>query len=150
MIVDAKELTVKRIYAAHTQNYKQLFVYLEAKPSAATGLYPRTHEEFNSALQEFGYVWEEYGLFKDTHKVTRAEYDDNAAQIMGTVVPLKGECELRIRYLTPYNFIICAQASPINNHKFDRTLESYMNRLLKGEECIEEFMGAVKRLPSKA
>lgn len=149
ILIDYQELSIKRICAFHSNNYKHQFVYLEASPSLPTGLYSRTNEQFQAALKEFGYVWEEYGLFKDTHKVSRAEYDDNSALILGKVVPLGGECELRTRYLTPYNFVICGNDSPINNPDFDETLKLFMDRVLAGEDCLAEFANKVKLLPSR-
>jgi hypothetical protein len=149
VLLDHKELPINRICASYSQSYKHLFVYVEAHPSPPTGLYPRSPEEFKAALNEFGYVWEEYGLFKNTHFVTRAEYDDNTAVILGKVVPLEDECQLRTRYLSPYNFVICGSDSPINNLKFDVTLQIYMNRLLAGEDCLTEFADLVACLPSR-
>lgn len=54
--------------------------------------------------------------------MSRREYDDDAAVIDGKVVDLEHKAKLRNRYLTPYNFIICAHFNSINNSKYD----SYM------------------------
>ena len=149
VLIDSKELKVKRIYAGFMPNYKQLFVYLEAEEMPVIGLYEKTNEDFEEILKCFGYVWEEYGLYKGTHPISRAEYDDNAAIIMGKPVSLGGESKIRTRYISPYNMIISASASSLNQPLFDEILESYMNRLLKNEDCIEEFMRVVKKLPSQ-
>lgn len=149
VLIDHQEINVKRICAVYSQTYKNLFVYVEADPSLPTGLYPRTQESFNAVLKNFGYVWEEYGLFKNSHLVTRSQYDDNSALILGEVIPLNEECELRIRYISKYNFVICANGSPINNHHFDQTLEKYMNQLLQGEDCLAELCEQIKHLPHR-
>jgi len=148
VLIDHKELNVKQICAVYLQNYKSLFVYLEAEPSHPTGLYPRTQDEFNAALKEFGYVWEEYGIFKDNF-IPRAHYDDDSTVINGEVVSLDGKCELRIRYISKYNFVICAGDSPINNNRFDATLKNYMDRMLQGEDCLMELREIVKQLPPR-
>lgn len=149
VLIDHQEINVKRICAVYLQNYKSLFVYLEAEPSPPTGLYPRTQEGFDTALKEFGYVWEEYGLLKDTHLIPRSQYDDGSAVINGEVVPLDEECKLRIRYISKYNFVICAGGSPINNNRFDQILQNYMHRLLQGEDCLTELRELIKRLPPR-
>lgn len=148
VIIDSKELKVKRIYAGFMSNYKQLFVYLEVDEMPAIGIYEHSPEQMQESKEYFGYVWEEYGLYKGQHPVTRAEYDDNAAIIMGKPVKLDGNCEIRIRYLTPYNIIISASSSSINQSSFDENLKSYMNRMLEGEDCMKEFIDEVKTLPS--
>lgn len=107
VLIDHQEINVSRICAVHSENYKNLFVYLEADPSPPTGLYPRTEAEFDEALSNFGYVWEEYGLFRGTHLVSRGtEYDDGSTVIDGAVVPMNGECLIRTRYISKYNLII--------------------------------------------
>lgn len=148
VIIDCKELKVKRICAVYMSNYKQMFVYLEADKMPAIGVYEHTEKSINEAIDYYGYAWEEYGLYKNTHPITRAEYDDNAAIIMGKPVNLKGECEIRIRYLTPYNMIISASSSSLNQSLFDERLKTYMNRMLKGEDCMDDFINEVKSLPS--
>jgi hypothetical protein len=148
VIIDSKELKVKKICAVFMMDYKQLFVYLESEKMQATGVYERTHEDYKNSFANFGYVYEEYGLYKDSHYVTRAEYDDNAAVIMGKPISLEGQCKIRTRYLTPYNMVITASGSSINQISFDETLEAYMNRMINGEECMDSFIEEVKSLPS--
>lgn len=149
VLIDGKELNVKRICAVHLQNYKHLFVYLEAEPSTPTGLHQHTQDDFNEAIKLFGYDWEEYGIFKGTHLIPRSHYDDNSTVIDGEVVSLEGKCELRTRYLSKYNFIICAGDSPINDSRFDQSLKDYMDRLLQGDECLLELRETVKQLPPR-
>jgi diguanylate cyclase (GGDEF)-like protein len=146
VLIDHKEMDIKRICAVHSNDYKKLFVYLEADPLPPTGLYPRSEAEFNDALNSLGYVWEEYGLFRSTHLANRAEYDDNSTVINGVVVSMNGECLLRTRYISKYNLVICANQSPINDQNFDNHLEGYLNRMLRGEDCISELRDEVKRL----
>jgi hypothetical protein len=56
---------------------------------------------------------------------------------------------LRARYTSPYNFLIAPLMSPINNTDFDYALESYLNRLLQGEEVLEDMCAAISRLPKR-
>jgi hypothetical protein len=71
--------------------------------------------------------------------VTRAEYDDGSAIIDGKPVDIRGRVALRARYTSPYNFLIAPFMSPINNKDFDYVLQTYLNRLLQGENVFEEM-----------
>lgn len=146
VLLDYQELKIEKIYAAYTRDYKRLFVYVQCLPSPSTGLYDVTPTERTEYLEQFGYLWEEYGLYKG-HMVTRAEYDDNAAVIMGAPTSLNGQSELRIRYTTPYNFVICAQDNPLNNLEFDAQLERFLNRSLNEDGVVVELQNAIVRLP---
>lgn len=73
--------------------------------------------------------------------------NDSAAILDGKVVDLKGKAKLRTRYITPYNFIICAHFSPINSNEYDDMLEMLLNGILKGQNSVEEIVEVVKRMP---
>jgi hypothetical protein len=146
VLLDHQELIVEKIYASYSRDYKRLFVYVKCLPSVSTGLYETTHKDDAPYLEQFGYLWEEYGLYKG-HMVTRAEHDDNAAVIMGKPVSMEGKSELRTRYITPYNFVICAQDCPINNMKFDARLEGFMRAALTDDGALADLESAVEELP---
>ncbi len=148
VLLDHQELKIEKIYAAYSKDYKRLFVYVQCLPSPSTGLYEMTLSERSEYLETFGYLWEEYGLYKG-HLVTRAEHDDNAAMIMGAPTAMNGESELRTRYITPYNFVICAQDNPLNNLHFDEQLERLLNKSLKDEGAVVELKDVVAKLPTK-
>ncbi len=97
---------------------------------------------------DLGYVTEEYGLFEGK-PITRAEFDDGATVQKGKVVPLRGKAELRVRYLTPYNFVIASHASPLNTPSFDDHLQTILNAMLRESERIEILVEAIKRLPAQ-
>lgn len=67
------------------------------------------------------------------------EYDDGTAVIDGKVVDMENEAELRIRYLTPYNFIICVQFNPVNE-KNDSIMKIYMDGILQGRYSINDIV----------
>ena len=94
----------------------------------------------------YGYYYEEYAEYENK-KITRAEYDDGAAVIDGKVVDLNGKAKLRTRYLTPYNFIICAHFNPMNSNVYDDMLEKLLNGILKGKNSVEEIVEAIKKMP---
>ena len=143
------ELKIDKIAAVNPGNYYQCFVYVQTSPLEQTGLCPRTEDEIQWCVDTFGYCSEEYGLFDKQYKVTRAEYDDNTAMINGELIDFDGDIELRIRHITPYNFIIAAQNSPINNSRFDQTLKQLMNNLLKGTTSLEQVEEVISQLQKR-
>jgi len=109
VLMGSEELKIKKVAAVNNGAYYHCFLYIEIKPMKCTGLYKkRTNSDMEKIIEDFGYDWEEYGLYKGNTKITRAEYDDNAAMIKGKIVDLDDDVELRVRYTTPYNFLIAA------------------------------------------
>ena len=80
------------------------------------------------------------------HVVTRGEYDDGAALIDGELQDIHHRCELRVRHLTPYNFLIAPNGSPINNPAFDRTLVDRLNDILKTGEGLDDLAAKIRKL----
>ncbi len=147
VLLDHKELRIRRLAAIPARTHYRQFVYLEASPMSPTGLYPNSHEEEEKAIEAFGYSWEEYGLYKGKHPITRSEYDDNAAMIGGKLVRLGNDAEIRTRYTSPYNLIIAPHESPINNGEFDRKLVEKLNEMLQEHTKIAELNNMVGELP---
>jgi len=150
VLIGSDEHKIRKLAAVNKGAYYDSFVYIETKPMKPTGLYKKpTKSDMENTLKNFGYDWEEYGLYKGKIKITRAEYDDNAALIKGKVVELNDDVELRVRYTTPYNFVVAAHMSPINNNQFDRELETKLNNILKGTETLENLSNRTLELPRK-
>ena len=145
-LMDCDEIKVKRIVAYAAGEYYKKFVYVEAYPEEETGLYQYDKGHIKLWADKYGYYNEEYAEYENK-KVTRSEYDDGAAVIDGKVVDLKGEAKLRIRYITPYNFIICAQFNPINNGNYDDMMVTLLNGILKGQNSVEEIVEFVNKMP---
>ncbi len=144
-LLNGDEIKVKQIIVYAAEYYKK-FVYIEAYPEKETGLYQNDKKFIEQWTDNYGYYNEEYAEYEG-EKITRAEYDDGAAEINGKTIDLKGKAKLRIRYITPYNFIICAQFNPINNSKYDEKMEKLLNGILKGKNSIEEIIELVKQMP---
>jgi hypothetical protein len=151
VLVNIMELRIKRIAAIRSALYYRCFVYIEAEPMQPTGLYyPLSQEAIEMKREEQGYVSEEYGLYKGKYKVNRAQYDDNAAVIRGRLCTLGNDVELRLRYITPFNFVLAAECSPINNKKFDCQFVKLMDGILTGISNLENLVEQIKRLPRGA
>ncbi|MGF7019172.1 hypothetical protein M2145_002958 [Lachnospiraceae bacterium PF1-21] len=145
-IMNNDELEIDYIAAYISTSYYRDFVYVQTKPEEPIGLYD-TNAEYVKKMQEmFGYYHEEYGMFNET-PITRTELDDGAAEIDGEVVDVTGKVELRVRYITPYNFIICAQFHPFNSSLGDEFTENGLNAILKGDMTLEEFARQSEKLP---
>ena len=147
ILLDIYELKIDKIAAVNQGSYYEYFVYIQTKPMEPTGLYQRDPDEIESAVKHFGYCWEEYALFRGNYKVTREEYDDDAAMIEGQLTDFNGEAELRARYLTPYNIIIAAANSPAGKRRFDNERKKLMDGILQGTSTVEDLAKAILDLP---
>lgn len=148
-LMDIQELKIDKIAAIHLGSYFRHFVYVQVEPMPPTGLYANVSESIDRCLKEFGYCSEEYGLVEGETLVTRNELDDGAAKIGGKLIDIRGIVELRVRYLTPYNFLIAPHMSPINNNEFDPILREMLNEMLAGRKNLDQLIEVVRKLPKK-
>ncbi len=118
-LMDVYELNIERIAVYRRGAYYQSFVYVEVTPDEPTGLYDTDKNSIQERIKTTGYATEEYAIFQDT-MITRECYDDGAAVIEGIPTDISGVAELRVRYLSKYNFLIAPKYSPINSKEFDR------------------------------
>lgn len=148
-IMNNEELNIKFVAAIPGPTYKYEFVYVETESMEPTGLYDYCPQERAERLNHSGYLYESYGVFLGSHKFTRAEFDDGATVIDGVLIDTRGKSESRVRYTTPYNFIIAPQGSPVNTNTFDLVLSQYLNRALKEdrESVVEELAERIFQLP---
>ncbi len=146
VLLDHQEITIDELAAVNEGSYYQEFIYIKSIPSPPSGLYDIAHIQDQVELR--GYAKEEFALFRG-RLITRAEYDDGAAVIDGSVVELNDEAQLREIFLTPYNLIIAPHESPINNSHFDGTRVDLLNRILRGEATVEELASAILKLPRR-
>jgi serine/threonine protein kinase len=147
VLLDCQELIIDEVAAINAGAYYQQLVYVQAKPSEPSGLYKNLNME--RSVADFGFAREEFGIYEG-HFITRAEYDDGAAVIDGKLVDFKVAPELRVRYLTPYNLIVAAHDSPINDGAFDDARDTVMNAILRGEAALEDLVKMVLKLPKRS
>lgn len=148
-LMDWYELKIAKIAAVNAGAYYQKFVYVETEPMTPTGLYPDPEGRINDYVNEYGYCNEEYGLYNGNVKINRSEYDDGATVIDGKLVDLGENAELRVRYITPYNFLIAPHGSPINNNEFDDILKEVLNEMLSNKRSIDTLVTLVLQLPKR-
>lgn len=145
VLMDEQELLIDEIAAVNAGAYYQSFVYVKTRASEKSGLYDYP---IDAEVADYGFAREEFAEFEG-HLITRAEYDDGAAVIDGVPVSTVGKASLRIRYVTPYNFIIAPINSPINNNKFDRIRDEILTDILRGKATLEDFLEDFMKLPKK-
>jgi len=144
-LMDEEELDISKIAVFHSDRYWQSFVYVEVNGENPIGLYEYNKEELQNWIDEHGYYHEEYGLFNGI-PITRSCYYDGAAVIDGKVVDTSN-AELRVRYISKYNFLITSRFSPIDCKEFEMYSQKAFNRILKGEETLENMLEVIKKLP---
>jgi hypothetical protein len=143
LLIGIREFKIKRIGVFVNDSYYKSFIYVETSGEKQTGLYKLNKEDIKRHIDSFGYSSEEYALFKNTIKLTREEYDDASKVIKGKVVDTFGS-QLRVRFLSDYNFLIAANQSPFNSRKFDNESRESMNKILKGEMNADDFIDSLK------
>ncbi|EPB9414284.1 toll/interleukin-1 receptor domain-containing protein [Clostridium perfringens] len=145
-IIENKECVVDKIYVYRSSSYYRSFIYVELKPENPVGVYESSEERIKMQMNHLGYADEEYATYNG-QPITRGEYDDGAGFINGKYVEFNLNTKIRIRYLTKYNFIICAKFNPINSNKGDIITEKILDSLLKNECNIEELVNEIEKLP---
>ena len=154
ILINNLELHVDHIVAVRAFGVEERdFVYVQALPEEATGLYHYEdnwlHDYLQDRLKNFHgyYSFEEYGLWND-RMVTRHEYDDGAAVIDGKPTRITG-AKLRLRYITPYNFVICGGDHVLFGIKRDATLEltKLFDEILLETKTVADLVNFVKDLP---
>lgn len=145
VLMNTDELCIKRIvvYRDNGRYYGQ-YVYVEVAADEPCGCYSHNDDMVKYMLDSQGYYDEEFAVFKPSwylpeRKITRQEYDDGSAMVNGKPMRLHGRAMLRLRYLTPYNFILAAKFSPFNCHEFDRTSGEYFKGMLNGSISVKQF-----------
>lgn len=146
-LMDVTELDIRRIAAVPGRGYWQSFVYIETTGLPPSGAYSPNPEGRRRSIELFGYDYEEYGLVDGKHIVKRGELDDGAALIGEELQDIHHRVELRVRHLTPYNFLIAANGSPINNPAFDQLLNDRLNAILRTGDGLTELAAEVWKLP---
>ena len=147
ILMNSDEIRISRIIAYSATSYYKSFVYVETKPEEPTGLYGNLSEDkLNERVNEKKIYTEEYAVVGDT-KITRAEYDDGGMVVDGKPVDVSGKAELRVRYLTPYNFLICAQFNPINDNSYDLIIEEIMDNLIYNDEDFCVLCDLIEKMP---
>lgn len=145
-LIDIKEIKIKRLlvyrdFAILSNQY----VYVETLPDKPCGCYKNhTPDYITKIAKEDGYFEEEYADFKPyrfllAKHISRSDFDDNATIIFGKHFELGNNAKLRKRFLTPYNFIICADGSPYNCDEFSFTSEPIFRGMLEGTITDNDF-----------
>lgn len=155
VLMNIDELLIKRIvvYRDSGRYYGQ-YVYVEVAPDKPCGCYSHKDSVIRDIIEHRGYYDEEYAVFKPKwylpeRKISRQEYDDGSAMINGAHVQLHGRAKLRLRYLTPYNFILAPKFSPFNCNEFDRTSEEYFKGMLDGVIDNDTFNEYMEKFPKR-
>lgn len=129
VLINEKEFEIKRIGVYVSKACYKSFIYVETKGEKQTGLNNFKPEYIKDIVDKNGYIKEEYGLFGKV-KISRDQYDDRATIINNKIVDASN-AELRVRFLSDYNFIITYYTSPYNSRKFEDDSEEYFNNILK-------------------
>lgn len=141
------ECLVDRICVYRSSRYDRSFVYVELKAEESVGAYQHDENYITRMIKNLGYADEEYGIYKE-HLITKEEFDDGAIFINNELINFESrDIELRVRFLSKYNFIICAIFNPINSNDADEFFEDHLNGMLNNKRSIEQMVDFVEKLP---
>lgn len=138
ILINQDEYEIKRIAVFVSSSHYRDYIYIETMAERSSGVIEITPEEINNDKQKFGFAYEEYGITKGKRLITRGEYDDGGSYVDGKIVK-NAKAELRTRYLTDYNFLLCAKFSPYNCQEFIVDTPVLFNGILQGTVRPEEL-----------
>ncbi|MFM9985554.1 MAG: hypothetical protein ACKVOK_10010 [Flavobacteriales bacterium] len=144
IVIDGREYKISRIAVNVDQDVYKSFVYIETEAQKPIGLHSYEPQAQQERLRRSGYLAEEYALFRGK-PITLNEYNDRATIIRGKPVDAF-DAVPRIRFLSPYNFIITAKASPINSLKFTKDSTAFFDGILRASVQPEELFSYINNL----
>lgn len=155
VLMNVDELLIDKIsaYIDPYGDYQRDFIYVQTKPDEPSGAYdiptdlntyPRDDNRWDYFYEEFGQYINEIG---ERFVLTRSEYDDGGMVRNGEVIDTAGKAQLRLRFLTPYNFVICAQFNPFNSDAGDEISRFCLHEMLMGRMAMERFVEIARKLP---
>jgi hypothetical protein len=147
-VLDGKELNVRRV-AAFRRNYLSMwdFLYVESAADQPVGIYqysgPTPIERAQQSPSGF-FTYEEYAVWND-RAISREDFDDGATLVNGKPQRVV-HAEVRQRFLTPYNFIVCGNRHVINDKRHDRTIQALLDGILRGDRTLSDLVSFVDAL----
>lgn len=144
------EMRIKRIAVyANPHHYYAEYIYIETEPLPPLTV-NYTKDDIKRIVDDIGYCEEEYAVLKQGElevNISRLEYDNGYADINGKIIPIHGKAHLRCRFLSPFNFVVCAKFSSINSNRFDLESHEIMDGILKGTSTIDDLHKLIVSLP---
>jgi hypothetical protein len=147
ILLGIEEIEIEKIGVYISDAYYQSFIYVVAKAEKQTGIYNKSDDDIKLFKEMWGYYNEEFALL-GKKVINRQEYDDGAAIINDKIIDAS-DAKLRLRYLTPYNFIIAAKQSPYNSRIFTQNTDKMFNDLLENKITFESFLEFMVSLEKK-
>lgn len=147
IILDGSLYEISSIFIYSAQAYYRSFIYFSISPEELTGLYPTLN--IQQTIKEFGYAWEEYGIYKG-RLIKNNDYYNGATLIDGSPKQLNGEAEIITHYVSDYNFLLAAGGSPYSSEALRRVLPDLMNSILMGQHSLDYILNNfLTRLPKR-
>jgi len=145
ILVNSEEWEIKRIAVYNCDLYYKSCMYVEILPDKPTGLCKVDKDDLNEINKLGDALREDYAIHNN-RLITSEEYSDGAYEVDNEVYEIE-HAEYRIRYLSPYNFVITGLTSSINSQPFDRQSKEIFRGILKNESTIDELMKMIYELP---
>jgi hypothetical protein len=147
-LMNNMELDIARIVAIPGVAYWQNFVYVECRALPQVGLYDWTKEELERMARN-GHGYEEYAVYG--HRIfNRQQYDDAGYEVRGRVKHFRHRPQLRIRHITPFNFVIAPAMSPVNVATCDGELDRKLRLCRENPAAVNKLAEWLLSLPKRS
>jgi hypothetical protein len=147
-LMNNMELDIARIVAIPGVIYWQNFVYVECRALPQVGLYGWTAEDLRRKARD-GHGYEEYAVYG--HRIfNRQQYDDAGYEVRGRVRHFRHRPQLRIRHITPFNFVIAPDMSPVNQTALERELARRLRLCRENPAAVDQLAEWLLSLPRRA
>ena len=148
ILINYYEFKLNKIAVKISHSRHLNFIYLDIVADKPSNVYKLTNDQINEQIKEIGFCSERLGFYNGKY-FRGEEYDDGSTIIKGKVVSIIGKAELRIKYLSKYNLIICSKKSPFNSHEFDKLSEPYFEDILNNKILPEELFKIMEDFAKK-
>jgi hypothetical protein len=149
ILLNVDELIISKIAVYNSSAVYRSFIYVETEADIQTGVNKISQKEIEEHGRKGEDYTEEFGVIEGKTFIKREEYDDGAAVIEGKLVDAENAV-LRVRHLTPFNFVITCGSSPINSNLFDTQSKEIFNGILLKTHTIKDLVTLVEDLPRYA
>lgn len=146
-LIDSDELEVEKLAVYKNPAHYREFVYLRPKADTPVETEIDIKRSTDFQLDYKKYATQDYALYKG-QIIKTEEYEDGAMVRDGKIVRFEEEPVYRLRFLTPYNIIICAQSSIYNSHEADKVFGDFLDRVLENgnDEELDDFLSTLNEI----
>ena len=145
ILMNNQEFIVDEWAACHMGGPELHFIYVATKPCLPVG--DHYSRQLVRGLDGGDYFVEQFGLVNNRDKITKAQFEDRSALDAEDPRKIGINSELRVQFITSYNFLIIPQGSHIRSQDHSGDVVRVMGGMLNKRRELGDLMAAVAALP---